>query len=51
VRDERERDPALITFIVTASGLTLAGIGPAFWGLVAGAIAWTMLEFGRGPRA
>jgi len=50
VRDERERDPALITFVVTASGLTLAGIGPAFWGLVAGAIAWLVLNAGaRAP--
>lgn len=50
VRDERERDPALITFVVTASGLTLAGIGPAFWGLVAGAIAWVVLNAGaRAP--
>ena len=49
VRDERERDPALITFVVTASGLTLAGIGPAFWGLVAGAIAWVVLQRRRAP--
>ncbi len=34
--DERERDAALITFLVTASGLTLSGIGSAFWGLVLG---------------
>jgi benzoate membrane transport protein len=34
--DERERDAALVTFLVTASGLTLGGIGGAFWGLVFG---------------
>jgi benzoate membrane transport protein len=28
--------PATITFAVTASGLTLLGVGAAFWGLVAG---------------
>lgn len=28
--------PAAVTFIVTASGLSLLGIGAAFWGLVAG---------------
>ena len=28
--------PAVVTFVVTASGLTLAGIGSAFWGLAAG---------------
>ncbi len=29
---------ATVTFSATASGLTLAGIGSAFWGLVAGVI-------------
>lgn len=33
---ERERFAALTAFAVTASGLTILGIGPAFWGLVAG---------------
>ncbi|RYD30839.1 MAG: hypothetical protein EOP86_19160, partial [Verrucomicrobiaceae bacterium] len=36
---EQDREPALIAFLVTASGLTLLGIGSAFWGVVAGAIA------------
>jgi benzoate membrane transport protein len=39
LRDEREREPALITFLVTASGITLLGIGSAFWGLMAGSLA------------
>lgn len=43
LREEHQREPALITFVVTASGLTLFGIGPAFWGLVAGVIALVML--------
>lgn len=34
-----ERDAALLTFLCTASGLTLFGIGSAFWGLVAGVAA------------
>lgn len=34
--DERERDAALLTFMITASGLALFGIGSAFWGLVIG---------------
>ncbi len=38
LRDEHEREAALVTFLVTASGLSLAGIGAAFWGLVAGVI-------------
>lgn len=38
---EKERDAALVTFLVTASGLTIAGIGSAFWGLVLGlAVHW-----------
>ncbi len=39
VKDETHREAALITFLVTLSGLTLAGIGSAFWGVVAGALA------------
>jgi benzoate membrane transport protein len=33
---EETRLPAIVTFITTASGITLLGIGGAFWGLVAG---------------
>ncbi|MEM9976143.1 MAG: benzoate/H(+) symporter BenE family transporter [Cyanobacteria bacterium P01_D01_bin.2] len=36
---EQEQEPALITFLVTASGLSLFGIGSAFWGLLAGVLA------------
>ncbi|PKH20498.1 hypothetical protein CIG19_17865 [Enterobacterales bacterium CwR94] len=36
----QQRDAALVTFLVTASGLTLAGMGAAFWGLLAGMICW-----------
>jgi benzoate membrane transport protein len=36
--DAKDRIPATLTFAVTASGMTLAGIGSAFWGLVAGVI-------------
>jgi benzoate membrane transport protein len=43
VANEREREPALITFLVTASGMSLVGIGSAFWGVVAGAIALKVL--------
>ncbi len=41
--DERERDPATITFLVTGSGVTLAGVGSAFRGLCAGALATAVL--------
>jgi benzoate membrane transport protein len=36
---ESEREPALLTFLVTASGVSLASIGSAFWGLLAGLAA------------
>jgi benzoate membrane transport protein len=38
LKDEHERMPATLTFAVTASGLTLFGVGAAFWGLVAGLV-------------
>lgn len=44
---EREREPALVTFLVTASGVTLFGIGSAFWGLVAGALSRAVLQASR----
>ncbi|TFW03505.1 benzoate/H(+) symporter BenE family transporter [Oxalobacteraceae bacterium OM1] len=42
--NEKEREPALITFLVTASGVTLFGVGSAFWGLVAGVLALLVLR-------
>jgi benzoate membrane transport protein len=36
MKDEADREAALVTFLVTASGLTFFGISGAFWGLVAG---------------
>jgi benzoate membrane transport protein len=34
-----DRDPAIVTFLATASGLSLFGVGSAFWGLTAGFLA------------
>lgn len=42
--DDKERESALITFLVSASGLTLFGMGAAFWGLVAGIISLLVLK-------
>jgi benzoate membrane transport protein len=39
LKDERHRDAAAITFLVTLSGVSVAGIGAAFWGVVAGSLA------------
>jgi benzoate membrane transport protein len=44
LREESDREAALVTFLVTASGLSLAGIGSAFWGLVAGGICLVALR-------
>ncbi len=51
LKDERHRDAAILTFVVTLSGLTLAGIGSAFWGVLAGALALMVQHAGPGdPR-
>ncbi|MBJ9257786.1 benzoate/H(+) symporter BenE family transporter [Citrobacter amalonaticus] len=44
---ESERDAAVVTFLATASGLTLWGVGSAFWGLIAGGICYTVLRLAR----
>jgi benzoate membrane transport protein len=50
VGSENQREPALVTFLVTASGVALAGIGSAFWGLVAGVVTLLILRAaGRPP--
>jgi benzoate membrane transport protein len=41
------REAAVVTFVVTASGVTLLGVGGAFWGLVAGGLM--LLLFRRRP--
>ncbi|TBW58855.1 benzoate transporter BenE [Marinobacter halodurans] len=42
--DPGDREAALITFLVTASGLSLWGIGAAFWGLVIGVLVRLFLQ-------
>ncbi|WP_310388833.1 benzoate/H(+) symporter BenE family transporter [Roseateles sp.] len=39
LKEEKHRDAACLTFLVTLSGLSVAGIGSAFWGVVAGSLA------------
>nr|WSX18826.1 benzoate/H(+) symporter BenE family transporter [Streptomyces tubercidicus] len=43
VKEEKDREAALITFLATASGVTLFGIGSAFWGLLFGVLAHFIL--------
>ncbi len=45
VTHEEDREAAMITFFVTASGVTLFGIGAAFWGLVAGSLATFIFKY------
>jgi benzoate membrane transport protein len=43
MKDESHRDAALLTFLVTLSGLSIAGVGAAFWGLLVGVLAlWAL---------
>ncbi|MEV4329307.1 benzoate/H(+) symporter BenE family transporter [Streptomyces sp. NPDC049597] len=44
VQEPKDREPALITFLATASGLTLFGIGSAFWGLLFGVLSHVALS-------
>lgn len=47
--DESAREAAVVTFLATASGVTLLGVGSAFWGLLAGALTVAVTR-GRRPR-
>lgn len=47
VKDESYREAALITFLVTLSGVVIAGIGSAFWGVMAGAVALFVQQYGQ----
>ncbi|HLU00470.1 MAG TPA: benzoate/H(+) symporter BenE family transporter [Burkholderiaceae bacterium] len=40
--EEQGRDAAIVTFLCTASGLALFGIGSAFWGLILGMLVHWM---------
>jgi benzoate membrane transport protein len=42
-----DRDAALVTFVTTASGFSVFGIGSAFWGLVAGGAMLALHRLGR----
>ncbi|UVM20579.1 benzoate/H(+) symporter BenE family transporter [Pseudomonas wadenswilerensis] len=45
MNEAKEREAALITFMVTASGFTLFSIGSAFWGIVAGVLTLMILNW------
>ena len=51
LREESHREAAIITFLVTLSGVVIAGVGSAFWGVVAGALALFVQQYGQPRRA
>jgi benzoate membrane transport protein len=44
MKDEHQRDAALITFLATASGMHFLGLSSVFWGICIGLIAHVMLS-------
>ena len=50
IDDPGERLPAVITFLVAASGIAIAGVSAAFWALVAGLVVRFVLHAGRKAR-
>jgi benzoate membrane transport protein len=48
LKDEHHRDAAGLTFLVTLSGVSIAGVGSAFWGVVAGVIALVVQQSRQG---
>ncbi|GAA0733063.1 benzoate/H(+) symporter BenE family transporter [Dactylosporangium roseum] len=51
VTEPEGREAAVVTFVVTASGMTILGIGSAFWGLVAGGLTALLLHRRSKPAA
>jgi len=45
--EEKHREAALITFLVTLSGVVIFGVGSALWGLLAGSLALFVQQYGR----
>jgi benzoate membrane transport protein len=49
--EEAQREPALITILVSASGMTFFGVSSAFWGLIAGILSSMILNLRKTQRA
>lgn len=47
VAEPAERMPAVVTFLIAASGLSLGGISAAFWALIAGLVVRAVLTMRR----
>lgn len=44
MKEDTQKEAALITFLVTLSGISIAGVGAPFWGLIAGIVTDYMLS-------
>jgi benzoate membrane transport protein len=45
--EAKDREAAIVTFVVAASGVSIGGIGAAFWGLLAGGALMALARLGR----
>jgi len=44
VLEDRTRLAGIVTFVIGAAGITVLGIGGAFWALVAGVLVWSITK-------
>ncbi len=44
LQDEEHREAAVMTFLAVASGMSFAGIGSAFWGVVIGMLTYAIFD-------
>ena len=42
---ESDREAAMVTFLITLSGVVIGGVGSAFWGVLAGAVALAVQHY------
>ena len=42
---ESDREAAMVTFLITLSGVVIGGVGSAFWGLLAGSLALAVQHY------
>jgi benzoate membrane transport protein len=47
LQHEAHREAAMVTFLVTLSGVVLGGVGSAFWGVLAGSLALLVQHYGK----
>jgi benzoate membrane transport protein len=42
---ESDREAAMVTFLISLSGVVIGGVGSAFWGLLAGSLALAVQHY------